>query len=140
MPGKESLMVTGTEQTSFLPQETGGNLLVYGVCQTWILKIALSLTLSQNRREEELGLSEAVTIAFGICNKLGQTSILNLTTCKKERGLLKNVPGGMRIYDFFESYTILTLTPSLSQNGRGGWGIALAEAINKNGVRLEYWK
>jgi len=84
------------------------------------LKIALSLTLSQNRREEELGLSEAVTIAFGICNKLGQTSILNLTTCKKERGLLKNVPGGMRIYDFFESYTILTLTPSLSQNGRGG--------------------
>ena len=99
MPGKESLMVTGTEQTSFLPQETGGNLLVYGVCQTWILKIALSLTLSQNRREEELGLSEAVTIAFGICNKLGQTSILNLTTCKKERGLLKNMPVGMRIYD-----------------------------------------
>jgi len=79
------------------------------------LKIALSLTLSQNRREEELGLSEAVTIAFGICNKLGQTSILNLTTCKKERGLLKNVPVGMRIYDFFESYTILTLTPSLSE-------------------------
>jgi len=84
------------------------------------LKIALSLTLSQNRREEELGLSEWVTIAFGICNKLGQTSILNLTTCKKERGLLKNVPVGMRIYDFFENYTILTLTPCLSQNGRGG--------------------
>jgi hypothetical protein len=81
------------------------------------LKIALSLTLFKNRREEKRDFSESVTTAFGICNKLGQTSILNLTTCKKEWGLPKNVPVDMRISDFFESYTLLTLAPSLSRMG-----------------------